>query len=169
MGSDTPITIKRPTKWIDPSRIQIYAHLNTGSEDINPTINENHIHFNLEQKVSEQIVSHYSIQYDTSSVFVSDDLIKHGQASLHQNFPNPFNTETTIRYEIPKLEHVELKIYNIYGQEIRSILDEIQPAGKYTIVWSTKNNSGMDVSPGIYFLQMKAGTQLRRRKMLFMK
>jgi hypothetical protein len=71
--------------------------------------------------------------------------------SLEQNYPNPFNSETMISYQLSKSDDVILKIYNIIGQEIRSLVDERQQVGYYTIRWDGRDDSGDQVSSGLYF------------------
>ena len=76
--------------------------------------------------------------------------------TLSQNYPNPFNAETTIFYELVKHSRVTLKIYNTNGQEIKTLTDKIQEAGKYSIQWDGKSNLGRAVSSGIYLLEMRS-------------
>jgi len=71
---------------------------------------------------------------------------------LHQNDPNPFNPSTKIKYEIKGSKHVSIKIYNLSGQYIETLLDELQTTGKHEITWKPKGIPG-----GIYFYQLKAG------------
>ncbi len=76
--------------------------------------------------------------------------------ALSQNYPNPFNPTTTIRYQLPEASRVVLKIYNILGQEIKTLADEIQDAGAKALIWDSKNNSGTLVSSGVYIYQLQA-------------
>ncbi|MCD4791910.1 MAG: T9SS type A sorting domain-containing protein [Bacteroidales bacterium] len=70
---------------------------------------------------------------------------------LQQNNPNPFNTQTTISYQLPVKAHTTLKIYNIFGQEIRTLVNENQPAGEHSIIWNGTNASREPINSGIYF------------------
>lgn len=81
---------------------------------------------------------------------------------LYQNYPNPFNPETTIRFDVPTASRVALKIYNLLGQEIRTLLDELKPAGQHAIQWDGKDNRGLDAPSGIYILRMAANQGLVR-------
>jgi hypothetical protein len=76
--------------------------------------------------------------------------------ALHQNYPNPFNPVTTIRYELPKASRVTLKIYNMLGQEVRTLEQSDQEPGYYQSVWDGRNDNGMLVSSGIYTYRMTA-------------
>ena len=91
------------------------------------------------------------------------------QFKLAQNYPNPFNPSTTIEYELPVSGDVELVIYNILGETVRTLLRENQPAGTYTILWDGRNNNGKFAESGIYFCKMKAGNFSEIRKMVLIK
>lgn len=73
---------------------------------------------------------------------------------LYQNYPNPFNLETTITFHLPKTSNVEIKIYNIYGQEIKTLLNQTKKAGTHKLVWTGTNNFGEYVSSGIYIVHL---------------
>ena len=89
--------------------------------------------------------------------------------SLSQNAPNPFNPETIISYSLPQSEQVKLVIYNVLGQEIRTLVNAFKPAGRYRVVWNSKDDFGRSVSSGVYFYQITAGEFLNTRKMLILK
>ena len=88
---------------------------------------------------------------------------------IYQNYPNQFNPETTIKYELPKKLFVTLKIYNILGQEIKNLVSRTQNTGKYSIIWDGTDKNGNFVSSGIYFYSIKAGKYISTKKMLFLK
>ena len=75
---------------------------------------------------------------------------------LMQNFPNPFNPSTTIKYALPKESNVELRIYDIMGREIKSLVNNSQTAGYKEVVWDGKNNNGEQAASGIYIYRIKA-------------
>ncbi|MFQ5708483.1 MAG: FlgD immunoglobulin-like domain containing protein, partial [bacterium] len=79
------------------------------------------------------------------------------QFVLLRNYPNPFNPETTIRYQLPKSGHVKLEIYNTLGQKILTLVNQQQPAGNYQVTWDGRDNSGKQVASGIYLYQLKSG------------
>lgn len=88
---------------------------------------------------------------------------------LYQNYPNPFNPTTNIRYQLPKPSEVVLKIFNILGQEVRTVVYEKQSAGVKTVKWDGKNNSGQKVSTGIYIYRLQAGNKILSKKMLLLR
>ena len=88
---------------------------------------------------------------------------------LEQNYPNPFNPVTTIRYKLPKSSNVVIKIYNVQGQEIKTLLNENQPAGFHYVKWNGTNNFGINVNSGIYIYRLQADKYISTKKMVFLK
>jgi len=88
---------------------------------------------------------------------------------LYQNYPNPFNSQTVIKYQLPKAGKVSLKIYNILGQEVKTLIDAQKPAGYHKVIWDGRNNTGRIVTSGLYFYRMKAGEFESIKKMLILK
>ncbi|MCH6559889.1 T9SS type A sorting domain-containing protein [candidate division KSB1 bacterium] len=92
--------------------------------------------------------------------------------SLSQNFPNPFNPSTTITFEIPQLyanSNVNLSIYNLLGQKIRSLVTASMGAGIHAIQWDGKNDIGQNVASGLYLYRLTAGDFAETNKMLLLK
>ena len=89
--------------------------------------------------------------------------------ALHHNYPNPFNPETRITYELPQASHVVLKIYNSLGKEIRTLVMNDQETGVHTEIWDGRDDVGQEVSSGIYFIIFKAGEFVQTKKGLFLK
>ncbi len=86
---------------------------------------------------------------------------------LSQNFPNPFNPATTIRYGLPSAERVTLKIYNLLGAEVATLLDnEQKAAGYHAAVWDARDEAGRNATSGVYFIRFRAGDFVQTRKML---
>jgi hypothetical protein len=73
------------------------------------------------------------------------------------NFPNPFNPETVMKFNLPKASHVSLKVYNILGQVVNTLVDEPLDAGSHSVMWDGKNAQGRDVASGVYFYRISAG------------
>ncbi len=84
--------------------------------------------------------------------------------NLSQNYPNPFNPTTTINYQIPNAGHVILKVFNILGQEVATLVNEIKPAGKYSIKFD-----GSELPSGVYVYRIEAGNFISARKLLLLK
>ncbi|EQB63015.1 MAG: hypothetical protein RBG1_1C00001G0594 [candidate division Zixibacteria bacterium RBG-1] len=87
---------------------------------------------------------------------------------LSQNYPNPFNTETVISFALPKTGHVKLEIYNILGQKVKDLVDEMVTAGYKKVVWDGRDNTGKIVASGVYLYQLKTGgfTEAKRMNLL---
>jgi len=89
---------------------------------------------------------------------------------LYQNFPNPFNTSTTIQYTLSQRAHVKINIYNIHGQIIHKLVNQHKPPGHYAVFWDGKNEKGKFVGSGIYFCTLKIGENyLISQKMIMIK
>ena len=91
-------------------------------------------------------------------------------------FPNPFNPITTIRYSIPNItqsegegSRVQLTIYDILGNEIKTLVNEVKPFGSYDVVWNGKNKFENNVSSGIYFVRIQANQQFKNLKLMLLK
>ena len=90
--------------------------------------------------------------------------------SLADNFPNPFNPATTIQYALPQAADVELTVYNVVGQPVRTLVAEHQSAGRYAVEWDATNDSGHSLSSGMYFYRLQVGGEfLEIKKMLLLK
>ena len=74
---------------------------------------------------------------------------------LGHNFPNPFNPETTIQYQLGKRTFVRLEIYNLLGSRVRVMVDELQNTGEHRIIWDGLNDAGYPLAGGIYICQLK--------------
>jgi len=85
---------------------------------------------------------------------------------LYQNYPNPFNAGTTIRYEVNLKSFIEMKVYNLKGKEVRTLVYKIQDAGEHEVKWDGKINNGKEVSSGIYFYVLRAGNDVKFKKMV---
>jgi len=90
---------------------------------------------------------------------------------LGQNFPNPFNPATTISYSVPEgpAVHVTLKVYDIRGNLVRILVDEVREAGAYSVSWEATDRAGRQVSSGVYLYRLQAGDFLQTRKMVLLK
>ena len=84
--------------------------------------------------------------------------------SLEQNFPNPFNPMTTIRYQIPELSFVTLKVYDVIGNEVATLINEEKTVGNYQVEFDASS-----LSSGIYFYRLQAGEFVETKKMILMK
>lgn len=88
---------------------------------------------------------------------------------LKQNYPNPFNADTYIGYQLQEASEVVIEIYNMLGQQIRTLVNEDKAAGYYTVQWDGRDNNGDLVVSGIYFYQIKAGDFIAIKKLVVLK
>lgn len=88
---------------------------------------------------------------------------------LAQNYPNPFNPDTYISYQLPENARVKLKIYNITGQLVKVLVDELQKGGYYNIKWNGKDDKGNIVGSGLYIYRLEAGNFASTKRMVLLK
>ena len=88
---------------------------------------------------------------------------------LHQTYPNPFNPSTTIQYDLPEQGIVHLTIYNQLGQPIRTLVNREESVGYKSVVWDARDNTGNQVSTGIYFYRIHVNRFTQTRKMVLLK
>jgi len=89
--------------------------------------------------------------------------------ALYQNVPNPFNPTTTIRFDLPRVVHVKLSIYNVKGELVATIVDRPMTEGRKEALWAGTNDSGSPVASGIYFYRLDAGDFMQTRKMVLLR
>ncbi|MCP4707462.1 MAG: T9SS type A sorting domain-containing protein, partial [Planctomycetes bacterium] len=109
---------------------------------------------------------------DTSAVPTSvEDESNSGliRFALRQNYPNPFNPSTAISFSLPVNSHVALKIFNINGQLVKSLVDDNFKLGHYTVDWEGRNDRGQAVSSGVYFYRLKTDEFKAYKRMVLMK
>jgi hypothetical protein len=105
--------------------------------------------------------------YDVWLIRVDADIVSRTSINgyqLQQNYPNPFNPRTIINYRLAFDNFVELAIYNLSGQQIRTLVSIYQPAGSHQVEWDGRDESGQPVASGIYFYQLKAGNDFAATK-----
>jgi hypothetical protein len=85
---------------------------------------------------------------------------------LEQNYPNPFNPETTISYKVQAASRVSLKVYDLLGREVATLVDEYKQPGSYNCKWKMENG---ELTSGIYFYSLKSGSYSQTKKLILMK
>ena len=85
--------------------------------------------------------------------------------TLHQNYPNPFNPETRINYELAEATKVNLVIFNLLGQKVRSLVNTLKQAGYHSVVWNGQDLNGKDVPSGVYVYRINAGNFVDSKKL----
>ena len=89
--------------------------------------------------------------------------------ALYQNYPNPFNPQTTVDYTVGKRGRVTLEIFDILGRRIRTLVDETQSPGKYSVLWDGLNDSGQPVAAGVYFSRLTASEFKGSKKLVLIR
>jgi predicted nucleotidyltransferase len=95
---------------------------------------------------------------------LSDNSVIPTEYQLDQNYPNPFNPATTIKYSIPDFSQVTIKVFDILGNEVETLVNEQKPAGFYEVNFNAKH-----LSSGVYFYRIQAGSFINTKKMILMK
>ena len=134
--------------------------------DISPDIKQDGYHDLLVHRLSlneiEEINATTRIQYIAKSLIPTS-------FQLLQNHPNPFNASTDIRFELPEASRVKIKIYNLQGQEVRTLLDENREAGYHSIHFDGGNNHGQLLSSGVYIYQLQTNSDIATKKMIIIR
>lgn len=95
-------------------------------------------------------------QIQIISTGIEDEIPQPHSMELAQNYPNPFNNETSLSFYLEKSETVNLVIYDILGNSVRSLFNGTAPAGKMQLIWDGKNDNGVSIASGIYFYNLKS-------------
>jgi len=88
---------------------------------------------------------------------------------LKNNYPNPFNPTTTIDYSLKNNVNVELSVYNVVGQKVKTLVNSTKTSGSHSVKWKGLNEAGQKVSSGIYFYRLKSGSNVEMKKMMLLK
>jgi hypothetical protein len=100
---------------------------------------------------------------------VETDEPKPAGFKLGHNYPNPFNPNTTIGYELPEASSVNISIHNVRGQLVRSLVKSVKPAGLHQVTWNGRDTSGNRVASGVYFYRIQAGAFVQTKKLVLLK
>lgn len=106
---------------------------------------------------------------DSVNTVISDGDMTPRTYQLHDNYPNPFNPTTNIKFDLPKASEVKVDIYNVIGQKVRTLINEKRKAGTHVVQWNGKNDAGVSLSTGTYFLRFKADNFNKIKKMMLLK
>ena len=136
----------------------VFKNLQIDGKDFFNTLNIKEI------SINEQTLNVTSIDDSQNSELTIPDVFY-----LEQNFPNPFNMSTTIRFGLPRQEYVELKIYDSTGRLIKELIKSRMSAGIHSVIWNGLTSQGKTVSSGIYYMQIKAGALVNVKKIIVTK
>ena len=95
---------------------------------------------------------------------IEDDFSIPIEFNLYQNYPNPFNPLTKIGYSVPQSSKVAIKVFDVLGNEIETLVNEEKSTGTYELTWNAEQ-----LPTGVYFYQLKAGTYVETKKMILLK
>jgi hypothetical protein len=123
-------------------------------------------YFYMIEAVDDGGNSGWTTELSTSITGIEDEAGAPTEFALEQNYPNPFNPSTVISYSLPQSSFVTLKIYDIIGNEVATLVDKYKSAGFHNIGFSINN---LELSSGVYFYQLKAGEFLSTKKMILVK
>jgi len=136
-----------------------------GIYDLNVTV-DGYIGYTLDDiSISEN----NNFQVELESTNNNEDGVELLKTTLGKNYPNPFNPETNISFFLQEEEAVEIVIYNIKGQIVKTLVNDILSNGNHSLVWKGNNEAGTKVSSGVYYYQMKTKTYSSMKKMLLLK
>jgi hypothetical protein len=109
----------------------------------------------------------FSLHYQTG---VTDQTVNTPASyALMQNYPNPFNPETRITYQLPERSQVQIAIFNVAGNLVRMLINEVHDAGTFSVTWDGRTQEGISLPSGIYFCRMTAGAFSQTNRMLYLK
>jgi hypothetical protein len=137
--------------------------ISSTSYNFSSTVGESFIGKSVSAANQQQVGFWYVYQQITITG-VDDEEMLPTVFKLEQNYPNPFNPSTTIKFAVPERSNVLIKIYDILGSEVSTLVNEEKPAGTYELTWEA-----IGLSSGIYFYQLKAGEYVNTKKMLLIK
>jgi hypothetical protein len=104
----------------------------------------------------------------TTASLVDDGLVPKSFA-LFQNYPNPFNPSTQISFDVPNTEYITLRIYNLLGQDVKTLVSKIMNPGKYSFEWDGTDIINNDAASGVYFYELRGESFISRKKMLLIR
>jgi hypothetical protein len=104
------------------------------------------------------------LTFNPTNVVGIDKEIVPSEFKLFQNYPNPFNPTTAISYQLSAISHIKLTVFDILGREIETLVNEVKPAGKYSVEWNASS-----IASGVYFYQLRAGEFVKTKKMILLR
>ncbi|MCP4567856.1 MAG: T9SS type A sorting domain-containing protein [FCB group bacterium] len=130
-------------------------------------------HVSFISKIDESYTPQFRKGYINNSISTDitsgNDLPLPTEFYLAQNHPNPFNPTTDISFALPRKSRVRLEIYNLLGQQVRSLLDDELMSGQHTITFDGRDNEGRAIASGVYFYRIKTAEDVQTRKMVMIK
>ena len=109
------------------------------------------------------------ITINTVTAYAHDNVMLPDEFALFQNYPNPFNPSTQIFFDVPKSEFITLRIFNLLGQDVKTLVSSTMNPGRYTFEWNGKDLLSNDVASGVYFYELRGESFISRKKMLLIR
>lgn len=155
------------------NQVEVVHHLKAQTTPKLAKINDNVAYVAWVDGISsgkEEILGIYMQQVSTAG-FTSNDNpeINDGYLHVDQNYPNPFNPSTTISFSLQAKDKVSVNIYNVKGQKVKALQNDIMEQGTHKLTWNGKDNNDKDVASGIYYYQVKTKNHTATKKMILMK
>ncbi len=119
-------------------------------------------------RVNQYVLNDYIVSKNITRVAVASPNQLTQDYRLEQNYPNPFNSSTSIKFHIPEAGFVKLKIFNLYGQEVITLINGFMNQGSHQFSWDGKNDNGITVAGGIYLYQLECKKYKNSRKLLIL-
>ena len=120
-------------------------------------------------KAIEQLNDPVKLIIDATSLDIADNSAIPTEFKLHENYPNPFNPSTNIKFDIPENGLVSLIVYDLMGHKVTELVNTNMNSGFHNVSWNGTDNFGNTVSTGVYIYQLKTGNYSNTQKMLFIK
>ncbi len=155
----------------DFSGAQVVNNLTASNYQANNLSSKTNYYWRVKSKNSSGISSSYSYSgsFNTGSTTAIHNNELPAQFELSQNYPNPFNPSTTISFSIPNQAFVSLKVFDMLGREVKTLLNQEMVAGKHNLNWNGDNNYGNRVASGTYIYRISAGAIVSTKKMILIK
>jgi hypothetical protein len=154
------------TYSVDANRVKIVIY------SINPIANNVPIlkMYFLDVSLNETIMAFENIVINNASIGdMGENAVIAKNYEILQNYPNPFNPSTTIRFQMPTAANVTLKIFDINGRLVRTLVSQNMPAGYHNVVWDGTNDVGVKVGSGVYICRMQAGSFTAVKRMVLIR
>jgi|ETNmetMinimDraft_8_1059916.scaffolds.fasta_scaffold00612_4 hypothetical protein len=151
----------------DHNALTVMLHMDISAEfadSSNVPVLVEYVRWNEETPLVNETIQVMHISLKTDAEGLIPDVF-----ALHQNYPNPFNPVTNIRYDIPENSHVKMVVYDILGRQVRTLVNRDHDPGFYDVLWDGRNDRGEQISSGVYFYQINAGTFHKNAKMIVVK
>ena len=168
-GPDTPIKINIPPWWTNAGMIKVTGYTYGGNDDVAFNIDNQSIRFNVQEFINDEMVSEYKITYGITGISETEDQNVSDLNRLIQNHPNPFNTTTTVEFQVTERSNVNIKIYNMRGLEVCNLVRSDFEPGVHTIEWNGTDDKGNSLPTGVYLIRLVDGDYVKMGKCLLLK